>query len=128
MENSDFKFIGYRLVNFNFNVNDEFNIKPEELEINTQVSTIISPDNNRLAEIHLDVSLKTKLDTLQINLKIKGLFEGGKLMPDDIFTIMVNQNAPAVLYPFARAIISSYTIQANIPPIVLPLINFQSKK
>ena len=45
-------------------------------------------------------------------------------MNDDLFSTMANQNAPAILYPFARAIMASYTAKASIAPILLPTVNF----
>lgn len=32
-------------------------------------------------------------------------------------------NAIAILYPYVRAIVSTYTASANIPPLILPAIN-----
>ncbi len=45
-------------------------------------------------------------------------------MPDELFETLYKQNAPAILYPFARAIVTSYTSQMNIPAIILPTLNF----
>ncbi|MCC7430596.1 protein-export chaperone SecB [bacterium] len=49
-------------------------------------------------------------------------------MNDKLFEKMSNENAPAILLPFARAIITSFTAQANIPPIILPLLNLTKSK
>ena len=32
-------------------------------------------------------------------------------------------NAVAILYPYVRAIVSTYTANANVPPLILPPIN-----
>lgn len=35
----------------------------------------------------------------------------------------LERNAIAILYPYVRAIVSTYTANANIPPLILPAIN-----
>ena len=36
---------------------------------------------------------------------------------------MLNQNCLAILFPYLRALISSYTALANVSPILIPAIN-----
>lgn len=40
--------------------------------------------------------------------------------------IILQQNAPAILFPYARAQLSLLTAQPETEPIVLPVVNFQS--
>jgi len=47
----------------------------------------------------------------EIKVKILGIFE---------------TNVIAILYPYVRAIISTYTAQANVPALILPPINVNS--
>lgn len=36
---------------------------------------------------------------------------------------LLNNNAVAILFPYIRALISTYTANANVPPLILPPIN-----
>lgn len=38
-------------------------------------------------------------------------------------TEMFAKNAIAILFPYVRAIVSTYTASANVPPLILPAIN-----
>jgi len=41
---------------------------------------------------------------------------------------MLRQNAPAALFSYLRPIVTQITVEANIPPLVLPLMNFTEKE
>lgn len=62
-----------------------------------------------------------------IEVQITGHFrivsEDGAEADADTVSCMMNQNSYAILFPYLRAIITNLTATANIPPIVLPVIN-----
>lgn len=53
-----------------------------------------------------------------MNVKITGVFQ---LLVDD--RDLLEQNAIAILFPYARALVSNYTANANVEPLILPPIN-----
>lgn len=62
-------------------------------------------------------------ELLDVYVVMKGLFEllGETDLPADAFGKV---NGPAILFPFVREHMASMTLKANIPPILLPPINF----
>jgi preprotein translocase subunit SecB len=57
-----------------------------------------------------------------------GLFDSTTEVNDEfINSPFLKINAPAILYPFIRAYISTITINAGLEPIILPTINFAAK-
>ena len=73
----------------------------------------------------------------QLQLKFEAIDAGGKAdikltveavfaytdIPDVVNSRLLTENAPAIVFPYLRAYVSTLTIQAGIPPIVLPTLN-----
>ena len=55
----------------------------------------------------------------KMTVEIKGLFK----IEDNSEGINFEPNAIAILYPYVRAIVSTYTANANVTPLILPPIN-----
>lgn len=127
MAESAFQFIGYRISEIKCKISDDFN--PKDLEILQSVDIQQNYDNERgrFVEVIMDVSVKDEDDSFVFFIRMKGGFLGTEEMPQDVFEKFSTVNAPAIMYPFIRSIITNYTAQANIPPIILPTINFASK-
>ncbi len=127
MENSRFQFLGYKVPEFSLEVKDNYisslSLK-NNLSVNIQKN--FAKDNNRFVEVVLFIKLTNENESLKLNLTIKGGFLADKEMPEELFEQTHTVSAPAVLYPYARAIISTCTAQAAIPQIILPLMNFTS--
>jgi preprotein translocase subunit SecB len=59
----------------------------------------------------------------QVEVSMRGLFErsGETALSSDQFGKV---NGPAILFPFVREHLANLTLRANLPPILLPTINF----
>jgi preprotein translocase subunit SecB len=127
MKESDFRFLGYRISKIDCMIQDGFGKEPEKISQTIDIENNFSTENHRLVEVVLNINVKSESGNLIFFLKIKGGFQASNEMTDDLFKILSKQNAPAILFPFARSIITSYTAQANIPPVILPTVNFVAK-
>lgn len=128
MSQSSFKFLGYRILKVSCEIKDDFfNNDNDSFQFDVNSSNIYHETNNRFSEVILKVFAKTEMDTFRFYIEMKGGFEGSGNMSDEAFKKFTEINGPTILYPFARAIITSYTAQANIPPLILPTVNFLSK-
>ncbi|MBD3338861.1 MAG: hypothetical protein GF353_07125 [Candidatus Lokiarchaeota archaeon] len=127
MKESDFQFLGYRVSNISLNIKNEYNPRIRNFSQNVDIHLNFSQENKRFVEVALNISIENESKDFSFFISIKGGFQAHENMTDDLFQTMSKQNAPAILYPFARAIITNYTVQANIPPIILPAINFADK-
>jgi preprotein translocase subunit SecB len=124
MTESSFQFLGFRVSELRFSASDSLGKQKEELNQHVHVERAFDPNQKRLVQINLTVTIKTKSENLDLFLKLKGLFKGADDMDEDTFQKLSESNAPAILYPFARAILASLTAQSNIPQIILPVANF----
>ncbi|MFO7897388.1 MAG: protein-export chaperone SecB [Candidatus Cloacimonadales bacterium] len=121
MNNSNFKFNSYKISKVSIDLAD--NISDEKLIPNFQHFVFIDDENNRKAKIRLDLSIKSESGKIKIHVIIDGFFEAHPQMDEERFSKMCSMNAPAILFPYARAIISNFTLQCNIKPIIFPLVN-----
>ncbi len=128
MIKSTFHFLNYRVSKIGVNIDDDFGKNPEELIPTINTSFGISEDNPRLAEILLDIKIASDSKLFKFNVKVKGIFEANEEMTGELFTKMCKINAPAILLPYARSIITNFTALCNIKPIILPLFNLTKNK
>lgn len=124
IKESEFKFLGYRISIIQCEIDDKFDTLKSKFSHSINIHQFRDKNNDRFVEIALDIEIKEEENTFHFFMRIKGGFQADNDMPQELFEIMATQNAPAILFPFARAIITTYTAQANIPPIILPSINF----
>jgi preprotein translocase subunit SecB len=127
MKESEFKFLGYRISFIECNIQDNFGKQPEKISQSINIENNFSIENSKFVEVVLNVEVKSESNNFSFKLKIKGGFQASNEMSDDLFKNLAKNNAPAILYPFARSIITSYTAQANIPPVILPTVNFTTQ-
>lgn len=123
MENakSSLIFKKYIVDEVSFKLNRNFEEKPVELKVDIQ-SYITKEDNNM--EVNLKVDLfkdvsDEKTYPFTMTVTITGMFQ----IENNSENITFDANAVAILYPYVRAIISSYTANANVNPVILPTLN-----
>lgn len=115
------KFNKYEVNEIYFAKNDEYS-KPEN---GTPVDLKIRPNieiNENNLKIVLNVNIfenaKELNQPFEMRVKLTGYFQTDGCEPK-----LLKSNAIAILYPYVRAIISTYTVNANITPLILPAIN-----
>ncbi len=126
MSKSDFKFLGYRVYKVEFAVNDLYKPNEEEKELkqDIKIKSNFSEEMPRFVEVDMCVTVSTDDESVKFVIGLKGAFEASLEMEQELFMKLAKSNAPAILYPFIRALVASYTAQGNIAPIILPTINF----
>ena len=126
MAEGKFQFLGFRFPKVEMRFSDTFPQPDEKLNNTINVSKMIDGADKRRVVIQIDVAIQNEMKTLDIGLQVKGIFLAIEDMPDEMFARFCDQNAPAILFPYARALLSSITAQAGIAPLILPTINFSS--
>ena len=126
MQKGQFTFLGYRMSKFNCKISDDFGREKEIFSQVIKIKNNFDKKDNRFVEVFMNIDVKTKSKNLLFSLEIKGAFKASEKMTDELFIKLSKHNAPAILFPFARALIASCTAQANIPAVVLPTINLSS--
>lgn len=115
-----------------FIVNKEFDFQGEvSLEINSDVEINYSPETPMAAKVVLTLQLfkESELEKVpfHLELEVEGIFSWDEELENNREQLesLLKENAPALLYSYLRPIITATSIQANLPPLIIPLMNFK---
>lgn len=113
-----------------FSVNPEFSegSGPVELGLLIGVETDISEDGKALT---VDLTLKANfsediIPPMDLSISLKGFFRLENEEKKNFFGEFAKVNAPAIMYPYAREVISNLTVKSRLPTLLLPIINFKA--
>lgn len=116
------RFNDYTVKEVNFKSNDVEINREKSWNVNFEINSKIQCNDEKkkmTIELSVEVFKGVQDAPFYINATIVGHFE--MLTDDDI--VKFKPNAIAIMYPYLRAIISTYTSAANVMPIILPAIN-----
>lgn len=115
-------FIESKLLSLSFlteqdDLEDNFNLK---------FTSAFSADEAKKFIIKFDVTL-TSDKGVSISLEYIGLFETEVEITEGFQQgKFVTINAPAIIFPYLRSFLTTFSVNAGLPPIILPTINFQA--
>lgn len=106
-------FLGVDIINVNFSA---FAPRSGELKINIKCDPKVfyPSDDKHTFKILMDVSLQN-VDYFELSLKAVGSFFIDSEIEENIKTTLVNTNAPAIMFPYIRSFVATFT--ANIGDI-----------
>lgn len=119
-----FRFSGYQVLKSNISINEPSTIS-ENLEIKFKRSSGINEKEYKY-KLDLEVTIEDENKSLFIEVICNGFFEFDKDITDEERSIFFNTSAPAILFPYLRAYISTLTTLSGIQPVTLPTINLSS--
>jgi preprotein translocase subunit SecB len=138
---SSFQFVSYKIDIFQFDVTKDvksllFNgiLPTEQIELSVSIRNPlhISSDNAYVGGLDILISLYFSSEHVESNriargrAGVSGYFKVvGESLDVETEKNLVRVQIPAVLFPFVRSAISSLTINAGFPGVILPLINVQ---
>jgi preprotein translocase subunit SecB len=132
LKESSFYLIGKpKITKILFETNKNFVFSDEvPLKVNNNVQIMKNTDAQKTESIvvlSFGVFASETLSDVpfKIDMEIEGHFGWDeKLSQSTQLKDMLRQNAPAILYSYIRPIITLITVEANMPPLVIPLMNF----
>lgn len=120
-------FEGYKVKQVEFKLNENYNAS--EVTIDMQIGAEINIDRDT-QEMTVDLNLFIFKDAIEKNypfemvLCLRGSFGFEGEIQDKIEKYQAN--ALAILFPYARALVSTYTANSNVSPLILPTININN--
>ena len=134
MRESNFQLIGKPVVTKSlFELNNEFDFQGDiALEIDNNIEIIKLENQPMESIIRLTLGFFTKSDfkkvPFKIEMKIEGHFKWDEELDEKeaLLETMLKENAPAILYSYLRPLITSLTMEADLPPLIIPLMNFRN--
>ncbi len=123
---SSLKFNDYIVKNIIFKYNEGFNGEAVKISFNITRKVLYKNEDNNSAEVTLFVDIfDDKFEDNQpfyMHIEITGYFEVDDIQ-SEIGKHLIKYNSVAILFPYVRALITSYTANSNVPPLILPPIN-----
>lgn len=118
---ADLKFKYYRIGKSKI----ELDIKAPRIEGDTEISIINA--TRRLSdneyEIELDTTVVNDSKTMDIQVSMTGYFDVNPDLDEEKKELLIKMNAPAIMFPYIRAYISSLTGLSGLVPVIIPPIN-----
>lgn len=135
LKSSNFQLLGKpRIIKHIFQINKEYNFIEEiSLEIDSEIKIGKRNEKEMTVEVLLALEFfKHQIfDTVpfKLEMEIDGVFGWNDEQDKDQerLDILLKENAPAILYSYLRPVITGTSIDANLPPLVIPLMNFRKE-
>lgn len=126
IESTALEFEGYEVNELVYQKNIEYEHSSDKKQIMLfpkLVRNIKKMPNNKF-EVHLGVVVSADKDgndiPFYLSVNISGFFN---LLGEETDETFINQNALAILFPYLRSLVTTVTVNAGIPPIILPAVN-----
>lgn len=116
-----FRFSGYQILKSNIEIKDPNNIS-DNLDIKFKRSSGVNEIDNKY-KLDIDIIIQDENNNLIVEATCNGFFEFDKNITDKEKNVFFNTSAPAILFPYIRAYISTLTTLSGMRPIILPTIN-----
>ncbi len=123
MDKSGFQFKGFIIKKSFINIGD---INDFDLNINFKPSGQLNKKESTF-KLNLETFISEKNNDLTIEVLTQGFFSFNNLDNDELCDFLY-LNAPAILFPYIRAYITSLTALSGVSPIVLPTLNLSGLK
>jgi len=136
MQESSFQLVGKpRLRKFDFTLSEEYRFDGEvklDMSNNIQISKGIDQNAQQaIVILRIGVFDGSSIDEVpfKIKVEIEGHFRWNESLEENetALNALLKQNSPAILYSYIRPLITMITVEANMPPLVIPLMNFQQE-
>ena len=115
-------FRAYRATNIEF-VNKHENGARIEFENKYSYNVKYSANNNCIGEFTVEVNDKANNDKFHIKAVIQGVFTYDPEIAKEIIHVQTFKE----LFPYARTMISSLTVNAGVPPVIIPNFDIESQ-
>jgi preprotein translocase subunit SecB len=124
--NSEMKLLKYKVVKTYFELNPKFELKNKKININPDFSRDFETINEDI--FRLSISVKICKNNQNVNIpffaeaSISADFNLKNWQSEDL-SIITKDNSTAILFPYLRNLLSTITMNGNVPPYTLPIMN-----
>lgn len=125
-DEAKFRFLDFRIQESRISIKDA-NLISDQLNVNFEQSEYLS-DEESLFKYEMSVGIEDDNKYLNIQIVASGLFEFDKNLTNLEKQAFFSVNAPAILFPYVRAYITTLTSLSGIKPVILPTLNMSTSK
>lgn len=104
-----------------FKIEDESEIQ-KDIELEIKTSFLLNKERKEEYCVVFDCSLKNSF--IDLKTEFVAVFLASQEIDEEFINSPFAKNSRAIGFPYLRAFITNFTINAGIPPIILPTYNF----
>jgi preprotein translocase subunit SecB len=123
---SEMKLINYKVLKTVFELKEGFEFKQGKIDIQPFFNRDISKIDDNLYKITLGIKISDDLNKNPIpfnaEVVVASIFELPNWESEAANSIAIN-NATAIMFPYLRTLMATVTMNGNIPPYMLPIMN-----
>lgn len=122
---AQFRFLNYQILesDYRFDLGKKSNKK-----LNVTFNKVFGVDeSDSKMRLELEVVINDDEKSIFVRVKACGYFEFDAQISDGMKKAFFATNAPAILFPYVRAYVSTLTSLSGIEPIILPTLNLASR-
>jgi len=129
---NSFRLLENRVSSLSFRLNQNELKREEKIGKSGQITIDVNHsagfnNNSKFFKITFKVSVKSEA-ALNLALEHDSFFEAKEIITEEFKqSSFTTQNAPAIAFPYVRSFISLLTLNAGLPPLMLPTYNFTGK-
>lgn len=116
-----FRFLRYNIIKSSIEIDDN-KVVNEDLTVEFSQEGAECIENN-LYKHTLGVDIMDKNNVMRIKVVVIGLFEFDRDVDEKLKSTFFNSSAPAILFPYVRAYVTTLTGLSGVNPIILPTLN-----
>lgn len=122
---AQFRFVNYQVVESEFRF-DSKRKSNKKLNVTFERSVVVDDADSRM-RLELVNTIEDEDKSLFLRVRMHGFFEFDSQISDDIKGMFIRINAPAILFPYVRAYVSTLTSLSGIEPVILPTLNLSDR-
>ena len=122
---AQFRFVNYQVVESEFRF-DSKRKSNKKLNVTFERSVVVDDADSRM-RLELVNTIEDEDKSLFLRVRMHGFFEFDPQISDDMKGMFIRINAPAILFPYVRAYVSTLTSLSGIEPVILPTLNLSDR-
>lgn len=120
-----FRFSGYKITDGHIQI-DPDRIANKQLNVTFDKTAGVN-DGERKMRLLLVAKIVDDNNVINIQVKAEGYFEFDGDLSEEERSVFFNTSAPAILFPYVRAYISTLSSLSGITPVILPTLNLSNR-
>lgn len=120
-----FRFYGYKVTDSHIHIDTDKQVS-DRCDVTFEKTVGIKEAEHKM-RLQLVAKIESENKAMSVEVKAEGYFEFEKDLSDAEKEIFFNTSAPAILFPYVRAYISTLTGLSGIAPIILPTLNLSNR-
>lgn len=116
-----FRFLGFKIPHSLIDIKEDASTLNQDLSVSINARGNIKEGNKFI--LRMDVAISDEDKNVSIRTNLMGEFEFDTILTEKELDSLFCANAPAIMFPYVRAYITSLTALSGIDTIILPTLN-----